>query len=543
MKPDTSPTPRSGDRSLDGPAGLLVFRPQACPDPDLLERMLFGRDELAERLADGVRDSVLTGALHQQLIYGPRGCGKTHVLTVVFNRLVADKELADRILIARLAEEQWDVASFADLCIRILAALAERDPDSPAAQWKTRLHTMPPPARSADMAAMGVERAALGLIEEAVGSGLLLVIAENLDDLFNAIGTEGQRKLRAHIQQMRNWILLASSQSLFPALTSRSEPFFRFFQVHKLPPLGAGATHSFLQRLASDPIIGNTDLRQILATPQGEQRVRAVHRLCGGNHRLLTMLYPFLGGDGLVGLVEPFLRMVDRELTPYYQERLRWLSSAQQRKLTTYLAREGRPRTMKEVARACFVTEQVASRQLRQLETVGFVLLTRQGRQTFCEIREPLLRLVLDLQDHRDGAARTVVRVLRAWYSPPELAELERSEAVKRVRLYYESVASADELQALHAAVPESFRNAVAEALMGTVPELLRGGVAELRVAETAAERIETVFGQEGLPGKALELLRAGIAYIKSGKEVKTLLHLPVEQRSLIQEACEGEQT
>ena len=438
--PDTTPT---SPARQDAGRSLLVFRPQACPDPALLERILFARERLADLLADRVRDSVLTGSLHQQLIYGPRGSGKTHVLTVVLNRLTADAELAGKLLIARLAEEQWDIASFSDLCVRILAALAERYPDSPAAGWEERLRAIPVPARSADLEVTGLERAALGLIQETVGPNLLLVIAENLADLFPAIGEEGQRKLRAHLQQSRNWALLASSQSLFPALTSRAEPFFRFFQTHELAALDAAATHGFLQRLADDPAIGDPTLRRTLGTPQGEQRIHAIDKLCGGNHRLLTMLYPFLTGEGLVDLVEPFLRMVDRELTPYYQERLRWLSSAQQRKIAAYLAREGRPRTMKEVARACFITEQGASKQLRELERVGFVLLTREGRQTFCEIREPLLRLVLDLQDHRDGAARTIVRVLRAWYSPPQLADLETSEAIRGSRLYHESVRTA----------------------------------------------------------------------------------------------------
>lgn len=429
--------------ALNGKRRLLIFRPQACSDKALLERMLYEREQLVDLLMDRVRDSALTGTLHQQLIHGPRGSGKTHVLTVVFNRLAADEELAGRIFVARLAEEQWEIASFADLCIAVLKALAERHPDSMPTGWETRLQTAPMPARSADMDRTDIERAALKLIQETVGDKLLLVIAENLDDLFKAIGEAGQRKLRAHIQQSRYWTLLVSSQSLFAALTSRSEPFFRFFQTHELRPLDRAATHGFLRRLAGDPAVGDPELRRLLAAEQGEQRTRAIDKLCGGNHRLLTMLYPFLAGDGLVDLVEPFLHMVDRELTPYYQERLRWLSSPQQRKITAYLAREGRPRTMKEVAQACFITEQSASKQLRELERVGFVLLTREGRQTFCEIREPLLRLVLDLQDHRDGAARSIVRVLRAWYSPSQLAELAQSEAVRGSRLYHGSVQAA----------------------------------------------------------------------------------------------------
>ena len=422
---------------------MLIFRPQACQDPALLERTLYSREKVVQMLFERVRDAALTGNLHQQLVYGPRGSGKTHVLTVVYNRLTADPKIMKRLLIARLAEEQWEIASFADMSVRILQALAKGYPDSPAAQWDARLRSIRMPTRRADAPTGEIERVALGLIQETIGEKALLIIAENLDDLFLAIEQEGQQKLRAQIQQHSNWILLASAQSLFAGVTSRSEPFFRFFQTHDLAPLDAASSLGFLRRLAGDPKIGDPALSRALASPEGQGRVQAIHQLCGGNHRLLAMLYPFLVGDGLADLVEPFMRMLDRELTPYYQERLRWLPSPQQRKIAAFLAHEGRPLTVKEVARGCFITEQIASKQLQELEGMGFVLLNRFGRNTLCEIREPLLRLVLELLEHRQGAVRTVIQILRAWYSPSELLALERSEAVRMSSFYFESVKAA----------------------------------------------------------------------------------------------------
>ena len=100
--------------------------------------------------------------------------------------------------------------------------------------------------------------------------------------------------------------------------------------------------------------------------------------------------------------------------------------------------------------------------------------------------------------------------------------------------------ARTDEFQVVYETSPNSFRNAIADALMSIVPELLRRGMEDIDESERAGPRIEAVFGRSGLPGKALDLLEAGIAYIKSGKKAKTLLHLPVEQRQLIQEACES---
>jgi tetratricopeptide (TPR) repeat protein len=422
---------------------LPVFRPQAARDPALLERTLCGREHVARMLTERARDSALGSARHQQLVYGPRGSGKTHLLTVVVNRLRADPELRHRVFIVRLAEEQWEVASFFDLCVQILRRLAEEYPDSAARDWEKRLTSGPRPSRQAEAPVEELRRVALRLIQDTLGEAVLLLIVENLDDLFGAIGQEGQQQLRAHIQEVDNWSLIASAQSLFPEIISRSEPFFGFFQTHDLPPLDLASSLAFLRRLAGDSAIGDASLARVLSVAQGEERVRVIHLLCGGNHRLLTMLYPFLTGDGLANLVDPFLRMIDRELTPYYQERLRWLPSAQQRKLVTWLARQEEPQAVNAVARNCFITEQVASTQLRKLAETGFVRLISKGRETFCEVREPLLRFVLDFQEHREGAVRTIVRVLRAWYSPPELHQLENSEAVRGVAMYHQCVRAA----------------------------------------------------------------------------------------------------
>jgi len=451
-----APTPPPGHEHSPpaGPAALPTFRPQACPDHDLLERTLFGREELADLLVGRVRDGALGTARHQQLIHGPRGSGKTHVLTVVHNRLRHAPELAGKLFIARLPEEQWETPSFLHLCVQVLRCLAAAYPDCPAAQWEDRLHAGPRPARQAQTDFAALRNVAVSLIRETIGDGVLLIILENLGDLFDALGEQGQQELRATIQQYDNWMLLASSQSLMGAVRLRTEPFYGFFQLHRLEPLGSSGSLAFLRRLAADPKIGDSRLHGLLSSPLGEARVKAVHHLCGGNHRFLTMLYPFLAGDGLAELVDPFIRMVDRELTPFYQERLRALSPLQ-RALVCHLARSG-PQPMMEAARGCFVTEQSASRQLRELERLGFVLLSRAGRQTHCEVREPLLRMVLDLLEHRDGVARLVVHVLRSWYAPEELLELQHSEAVGRSSVFAKCVAEAIRQNQLAAAAGEA---------------------------------------------------------------------------------------
>jgi hypothetical protein len=90
------------------------------------------------------------------------------------------------------------------------------------------------------------------------------------------------------------------------------------------------------------------------------------------------------------------------------------------------------------------------------------------------------------------------------------------------------------------AAASPALRAAFEEALMASVRQRLPREAADIPAARRAAERIAEVFGSDGLPGKAAELLNACIAYVEAGKQEKAILHLPVELRRLILEAFES---
>ena len=64
------------------------------------------------------------------------------------------------------------------------------------------------------------------------------------------------------------------------------------------------------------------------------------------------------------------------ELTPYYQERIRWLSP-QQRQIVEYLCSNEGTCTPKEIARHLLTAENSISGQLKKLLELGYVLGTR----------------------------------------------------------------------------------------------------------------------------------------------------------------------
>ncbi|MDA0591683.1 MAG: tetratricopeptide repeat protein, partial [Planctomycetota bacterium] len=418
--------------------------------PETLEAIFVQRHALADELVSRIRESVLTPDKHHSLLVGARGLGKTHLVALVRHRVAADDELRDRLRIAWLNEDE-SCASFLELLLRILRALAAAYPGEFSA---ARLNDV------FEAGAVGPEHArdvAVRLLLEQLGGRALLVIVENLDELFSGLGDAGQKEWRAFLQQYPVSTLLATAQGLFAGVSRRNSPFFGTFQIEHLKPLtvleAAELLRSIAQaqqahaRDAGDAEAARTaaELAAFLSTPQGRARVRALHHLSGGNHRIYIVLSEFATRDTLDELLTPFERLLD-ELTPYYQERLRWLS-AQQRRLVEQLCAATQPLPVKELSRQLFITEQTAAGQLKKLRELGYVTSQSRGRESLYELTEPLMRLSFELKEQRRGPLRLIVDFLRVWYRSDELTErLSRLPGTsQRSRQYMEAALLAAE--------------------------------------------------------------------------------------------------
>ena len=389
---------------------------------ETLEAVFVQRHKLAEQLVKRIRASVLGKSKHYQLLIGPRGIGKTHLMALVYHRIKAMSDLQDKLCIAYLREEEWGIASLLDLLLRIFAALLQEYPNSELAERVEGLYELP-----FDVA----ERAARSLLKDYIGERTLFVLIENLDELFKGLGDEGQKRFRAYLQEHPFCTILATSRSLFAGVSLQTSPFYGFFRIHHLEGLTVEEARQLLIELARWD--QDTELSGFLQTAGGLYRVRAIHHLAGGNHRVYVVLYQFLSHETLDELSTPFLEMLD-DLTPYYQSRMALLSP-QQRKIIEFLVERRHAVPVKEIARRCFITHQTASSQLKQLVELGHLRVTRIGRESFYELREPLFRLCLEVKDRR-GPIKLFVDFLRLWCSREELeAQLHGSE-LSETRMY-----------------------------------------------------------------------------------------------------------
>jgi tetratricopeptide (TPR) repeat protein len=212
---------------------------------------------------------------------------------------------------------------------------------------------------------------------------------------------------------------LATTPALFAGVEDSSEPFFDFFNLIPLSPLSKEEAAIMLQKIAE--LEGQTELANFLRTPAGMARVRAVHHLAGGNPRVYTLFSQFITRESLDELVQAFMKMLD-DLTPYYQSRMKELSN-QQRKIIEFLVDKREAVMVKEIATQCFIEQRVVSGQLLQLRNKGYVVARANGRESFYELTEVLMRLCMEVKKYRGQWVELFVDFLRIWYRPAERQE------------------------------------------------------------------------------------------------------------------------
>lgn len=391
---------------------LSAFTP-SISQTSVVERLLVDprRAELAARIVELVRESARGESKHHTLVIGPRGWGKTHLATVVYNRLRNDSSLRESLIIARLAEEGETVTSFLDLLLHILTAIEAEYGEGLPPDYPSRLRAL------YEMDAVGADAAATKLLIETAAHRTVLVIVENLDDVFEGLGIQGQHRLRAFIQDHAFWSIVATAPEIFDAVRSQEAPFYGFFRAYHLDRFTVDDATEMLARIAE--IRGDRELAARVRAPGGRARVRALDHLAKGTPRVYVLLSDFLTAPTFEEFVGAFLKTLDG-LTPYFQERLRELTP-QQRKVIEYLCGRGGAATVKEIARHCFLSPSTTSGHLKALRAAGFVTSESVGREAYYELREPLMRLWHEVKTNHGEPIRLLVEFLRLWYTRDEL--------------------------------------------------------------------------------------------------------------------------
>jgi len=389
------------------------FSPRSL-EPAQLERLTVAGEQLLDRLQTAVVGAVASGQARFDLVLGPRGAGKSHILGVLEGRLRAAPELLGRTVIVALPE-QLHPLSLVQLLAQLLGELPDDPELGPTTEALRSLRRQRDPNQ---------ERRAVDLIRARLAGRSLIILLENLDELFTALGRDGQQRLRNILQTERRWSIVATSRSLIPAFTKYEAPFHGTFNQHRLTPLSPEQCRDMLAALAD--VHGHERLSTLLRTPRGLARVRGLHHLLGGNPRAMALLFRQLDEHRLDHFELALAELAD-ELEPYLREQMIRLSPTQ-RALLELLVESWRPLTVTELSELSFSAQATTSNALRQLRGEALVQVLEVGRERYYEPGDPLLRLARANQRPRDAIA-AFARVIRWWYA-------QASEADSSVRQY-----------------------------------------------------------------------------------------------------------
>ena len=386
------------------------FTPSTMPE-DLLARLFVVRQPVLESLMKWVGDLGNTPSPHHTLLVGPRGAGKTHLISLVYHRAKnrAGTDGGKPLRIAWLPEDPWTIVSYA----RLLAAILERvAPDTGV--------------KSADEAELDAR-----LRSTSRKDGPVLVLMENVDQILDALGEVGQQKLRNLLQTESGVLIIGSTTRLDRSLSSHAAPFFGFFDTIRLEPFSPEEAREMLTALARE--VGNTELAERLSSSGALARIHTIAHLAGGQPRLWALLGSALTVEELRDLAALLLSRFD-DLTPYYQEQLARLSPLQ-RLVVAELAAADRPLPVKDIAERVGSDQRSVAKAvgdlaergwLKPVSTIFTELLDR--RRTYYDLAEPLARLAFQIKESRGEPLPLVVDFLVNWFDADQLRSSDGSD-------------------------------------------------------------------------------------------------------------------
>lgn len=348
----------------------ILFSPGTV-DPGELDARTVGRASLLERLTDRIISAARDGSRPHTLLLGPRGSGKTHTVAVVVHRALSDAVTAEQVLVLRLPEDALSIGHYGDLLVELIRPYRPQ-----AGELRTEV--------------IELERVILDIAD---GRMVLLVI-ENLDRVFDAIGESGQGSLRAWVETCTAVSILGTAPALFPGVASRTHPWYGSFIIEELDDLSAAEGAQILAR--------NPALADYVGTPDGLDRLEAIREFAGGAPRLWQTLAETADAAALSAL-EPVKAMLLDRLSPAYQQQL-WSLPAGEQRLVVELARGPGARTVTDLAAAVGVSNQSAAAALGRLATARWVDAAKSDtgdrRATWYDLTD---RLVRHIVRYREG--------------------------------------------------------------------------------------------------------------------------------------------
>ena len=392
--------------------GREVFRkhhPGLLQSDEQIIRQFVVRQPELEILLDLLRGNLDSPSCQHALILGPRGRGKSTLLTRIAAELRTNSEFAPRLLPVWFADGSAEVFDAASFWLDALFHLArELEPGEPEVALELR-------ESRADLARRwrgGVleERARAAVLEAAERMDRRLVLmVENLQGLFGSGNEDFGWKLRATLQSEPRIVLLGTATTRFAALNDARAPFFELFHMLDLEPLNAEGCGRLWEAVAGESLNGRD--------------IRPIEILTGGNPRLLVIVGQFAERLSARSLMERLAALID-DHSEYFRSQLEALPTLE-RRVFLAMADLWQPSEAGEIAARARLDIRTVSVMLGRLRKRGAVIVRRAGKKQVHAVAERLFCIYYKLRREQNeaGVIHNLIRYMALFYGREERAE------------------------------------------------------------------------------------------------------------------------
>ena len=420
------------------PSNVGLYR-SGVTSPERLRYTSVARGHLLDNAIESLRGSAGRKSKNHLLFIGPRGIGKTHLLSCIEDAIHSDEALGASVVVVRFPEESNRTLSFADFLIGMCGILKDVLEDE--ALW-TELFAM---VQTEEDDARVVDALVPAIREQNRRRGrTLLVMLENLGEILTRQIRDRNdvAALRKFLMADNGCLLLATAPLHFDGITDVGQPFYDFFDIQILESLSFEETVEVI-RLNLEW----EERKDILETLNDMRpRLQALYRMTGGNPRLTMMLYELIAHESVTGVQDQFHRLLDR-ISPFYQGRLNDLPPGQRALLECLASMRDQEKTPAAIAARMRMTQQETSSLLKRLLDAHYLRAVqhpRDGRSRLYTIREGFFDIWLAMNLSR--GARKRVPFLLDFFSLffPSITAREEKRRQLRDKLLEEGSADAE---------------------------------------------------------------------------------------------------
>ena len=414
------------------PSNIGLYR-SGVTSPERLRRTSVAREHLLDNAIESLRGSVDRKSKSHLLFIGPRGIGKTHLLSCIEDAVQSDQALGSRVVIVRFPEESNRTLSFADFLIGMCGILKEVLEDEPL--WTERFAAV----QTEEDDARVVDTLVPAIREENRRRGrTLIVMLENLGEILTRQIRDKNdvAALRKFLMADNGCLLLATAPLHFDGITDVRQPFYDFFDIQILENLSFEETVEVI-RLNLD-WEERTDILETLEDMR--PRLRALYQMTGGNPRLTMMLYELIAHESVTSVQDQFHLLLDR-ISPFYQGRLNDLPPGQRALLECLASMRDQEKTPAAIAARMRMSQQETSSLLKRLTDAHYLRADRHSqdrRSRLYTIREGFFDIWLAMNLSRAAHKRMpfLLEFFNLFY--PSIAARDEKRRQLRAKLLEE---------------------------------------------------------------------------------------------------------